>query len=1346
MTGIDKNVQKVEKHMDELNTSQGRLAEQQKLVEEEKLLKKLRPPDGSLFSGKPACLEGTRISTLEYIHRWIAEEESTSQLFWLHGVAGCGKSSVATSICQALGDRLAGSFFCKRDQDERRDPVRLIWTLAFYLQMRNAPYRNALLSALQKPDVFVNKDLATQFALLIEKPLVASESYNATSTPIFVIDALDECGQVKSIVLCLVKLLESTPWVRLILTSRDIPEVRTTVMALSRRHIHDLFKDNARDDIRAYLAHELSAEGCLFDVSAFIEPYSEVLVEKSQGLFIWIRTVVTYITQKDFGKLEAVEEIVHAETTAGAEKALDGIYKAVLHNAAGNSRTGKQLVQYILGYILAASSIAPLTEDIIYAFLPSSLLVVRGEFMTVLRRLAAVLVEDKDSRTIKAFHSSLLDFIASKSRCGDGFFLPLSCLHAAMASGCFEIMEQGTRNRRRDPKARPGLHFNICELETSYLTNDEVENLNARIEENISSELQYSCIHWLDHIDHAQSRDPDFHIHINHNCTICSAQTHIADMVEDFLFLSLSLHWLESMSLMHALPHARAILLRLTRQRIVSNNVVRFGSIAYLYYQFSQIVLLLASEISSHLDRHFDAMTLSTPHVYTSAMAWIPSDSILWNGWSAEFSGVRILKQEVQYTSHLLRQIVVKGFVRSFDVSPDGVYIATGSYEGAVAVWDMQSARLLRSVRVNGNVEDDKRGSQNIISALAYSRDGQRIFFASTTTYNIEALDSKSLRSIHEPLQGHSRSIICLAISPVEPLLASGSGDNTICLWNVHTLSLIHKLEGHTGAVNSIAFYPDGIQLVSAAGDTTLSVWNGRSGSRIGEPLRGHAKAAIAVAVSEEGFIASGSNDKTVRVWDGTSLLPIGRPQERSDAVTDVDWVPGLRALLSSTRQGSVQAWFPFSNGTTEKDSFDMPYVARTLSFSPDGTRMVTSKANAVDVHVWDRKEFWRYCSYSARQSRNKAVRSVQFSNDSSQLLISRNDGQLRVQNDPSGKIISEIPLAEDAMFLAFSPTGKHYVISQTGNAQIIQTDGGDEPVIIPQEAPVRCATIGPDGTRIAISSGDSNLSIWDATSGSLTVADLECHESPVNAVAFSPDGSLLGGSSEDRTIRLWDASTGLTHGKPMTGSLKAIFSFAFSPQGNFIVAAGQDRVLRLWDVETQGSHGPALFGHKDVIYAATFSHDGRYVYSSSRDQTLRCWDVQSGSQVGRTLHAFTGFIYKLSASKDGTRIAGGFDDGTVRIWDSQCFFWDVDTSICENGLLGPERVPENVGEDGWLRTGDGRLLLRVPREYRTLICDMSARQAFEQERVTPIRVDWERFCHGERWTEVYRPKTRSQK
>jgi WD40 repeat protein len=133
------------------------------------------------------------------------------------------------------------------------------------------------------------------------------------------------------------------------------------------------------------------------------------------------------------------------------------------------------------------------------------------------------------------------------------------------------------------------------------------------------------------------------------------------------------------------------------------------------------------------------------------------------------------------------------------------------------------------------------------------------------TTFNLHEL----LNKIREKnrLEGYKMSVTSVSFSPDSRLLASGSGDGSIKLWNVADGQELTTLHAHVINVLSVSFSPDGTLLVSGNGNGTIKLWNVTDGHEI-TTLHGHTGAVRSVAFSSNGtLLASGSEDSTIKLW-----------------------------------------------------------------------------------------------------------------------------------------------------------------------------------------------------------------------------------------------------------------------------------------------------------------------------------------------------------------------------------------------------------------------------------------------------------------------------------------------
>ena len=189
---------------------------------------------------------------------------------------------------------------------------------------------------------------------------------------------------------------------------------------------------------------------------------------------------------------------------------------------------------------------------------------------------------------------------------------------------------------------------------------------------------------------------------------------------------------------------------------------------------------------------------------------------------------------------------------------------------------------------------------------------------------------------------GHGWEVRSVAFSPDGQMLASGSGDDTIKLWNVADGSLIRTLTGHGFGVRSVAFSPDSQMLASGSGDRTIKLWNVADGTLI-RTLTGHYSTVCSVAFSPDGqMLASGSGsfDRTIKLWnvsDGAVLQTYD--QETGAGVLSIQFSPDGRLFGYGRVDATVVVArnpFAFQRGDTNCDgSIDLtdvgPFITALL-------------------------------------------------------------------------------------------------------------------------------------------------------------------------------------------------------------------------------------------------------------------------------------------------------------------------------------------------------------------------------------------------------------------------------
>jgi hypothetical protein len=502
---------------------------------------------------EPTCLENTRVDVLQQIFDW-ADGQDDRCIFWLNGLAGTGKSTIARTIAYEYYNRkrLGASFFFSRGGGDVSHAGKFFTSIAVQLANNAPSLQRYICEAIRERCDIASKSLREQWRQLVLGPLSKLSDNSRPSSYVLVVDALDECDDDNNVRIILQLLAEArslkTVRLRIFMTSRPEISIQQGIYQLPEAEhqdfvLHYISPVTVDHDISIYLEYclRLIGQDRTLEAGWPGEQVIRRLVQNASGLFIWAATACRFIREGE--KRQVIKNrlssvLQSSGTITEPEKHLNEIYVTVLRHSIPTkfSDREKEELRGMLRHMLG--SIVVLLSPVSAHSLSSLLHIPKEDVDDTLEGLHAILDIPKDQiRPLRLHHPSFRDFLLSKERCGDPkFYVDEKQAHRTLANNCIQFMSE---KLRRD----------ICGLPSPGALATGVQQ--ERIKQCLSAELQYACLYWVQSIQKGETRlqdDGEVHVFL---------QKHL-------------LHWLEALSLLRKISDGILALISLDSINAVS--------------------------------------------------------------------------------------------------------------------------------------------------------------------------------------------------------------------------------------------------------------------------------------------------------------------------------------------------------------------------------------------------------------------------------------------------------------------------------------------------------------------------------------------------------------------------------------------------------------------------------------------------------------------------------------------------------------------------------------------------------------------------------------------------------
>ncbi|KAG9094935.1 POC1 centriolar protein A [Ceratobasidium sp. UAMH 11750] len=379
-------------------------------------LNELKPVEEARYDPVNACLPGTRAQIIQEVVQWCTSPDTSEDLLWICGHAGFGKSAIATSVCKSLDEHgnLAVSFFCICDDPQRRDPQRLLTSIAHGLASRHPVYADAVVTAINQHNSVCNLPMQAQYEKLFVVPLQLGEVL--TSPPyVIVVDGLDECGTEETrqqLLDHLHGLSQLVSRLRIVVISRPDSGLKNYFnnLAVATR---DLSQFDAFEDIVVLVRQRLLGSSHIAESLPHDTTWK--LAKEARGVFLWAQVALNIILEA-LNPAMCVDMILQGAGVEQTLDPLDALYTAMMKQSIGaKGERQVQAAKESLGAIIACSAHTPLPINALTELLRGR--VAYNVLRSVIKDLSPVLyVDEKRGGAIRVRHRSFVDFISSSTR------------------------------------------------------------------------------------------------------------------------------------------------------------------------------------------------------------------------------------------------------------------------------------------------------------------------------------------------------------------------------------------------------------------------------------------------------------------------------------------------------------------------------------------------------------------------------------------------------------------------------------------------------------------------------------------------------------------------------------------------------------------------------------------------------------------------------------------------------------------------------------------------------------------------------------------------------------------
>jgi len=586
----------------------------------------------------------------------------------------------------------------------------------------------------------------------------------------------------------------------------------------------------------------------------------------------------------------------------------------------------------------------------------------------------------------------------------------------------------------------------------------------------------------------------------------------------------------------------------------------------------------------------------------------------------------------------------------------------------------------------------------------------------------------------------HRAPIASMVFDSTSTLLATGSSDSTIKVWDVIKQYYTHNFKGSSGVVSLVCFHPDPkvLQLFSASMDCKIRIWNLKK-SRCVAVLESHFSAITSLAFSSSGdSMISSSRDKVLNVWDLTKQKVL-RTIPSFEGIESVVMLPvGVHCpgcedeekeyFVTSGSKGQLRVWSladgkcvytktvlqaKSTKSKSEEDTGQL-IVYSTLCKTLGMIAVVTFDHNIILHELTSLKRFKQFVGY------NDEILDVCFAGgDQTHLAVATNSSEWKVYNLDTMNCQLLEGHTDIVLSLEVNDRGDMLVTGSKDNSMRVWK-------MTPQHE-FNCVGIGLghtqavstvswsrlDSSFVVSGSQDMTLKIWNVPSqleedspSKMTVRFTQmAHDKDINSITVSPNDKLLATGSQDKTAKIWLVSDGSTIGT-LRGHKKGIWCVRFSPVDQCVATSSADSTIKIWALSDL-SCVKTFEGHTSSVLKFTFLSRGMQLISSGSEGLIKLWTIKTNECI-KTFDQHLNKIWSLAVNKSQDQIVSAGADSVINIWkDVTQIEQEKEQATKEENILRQQELSNLINDHKYLEAIGLAVTLEQPFRVLTIMKDI---------------------------------------